>query len=207
MRVVGLTGSIGMGKSTVAAALGDRGIPVCDADKLVHDLYDKEAVPAIEEAFPGTTGPDGVDRSKLSSALMRDPSGFSRLEAIVHPLVRKAQARFLRGAAAAGAEIAVLEIPLLFETSAHERLDAVIVVSAPQQVQQARVLERPGMTEDKFAQILARQTPDEDKRRRADFIVDTGCPLPETLAQVDKLVSRLEALPKGTAYHRHWLEA
>src|SRR5262249_37986106 len=180
MLIVGLTGSIGMGKSTVAARLRARGIVVCDADAEVHKLYEGAAVPAIEAAFPGTTSNSKVDRQKLAQALIAAPERFKQLEAIVHPLVQQAERDFLRAEAARGAAMAVLEIPRLLETGGHGRVDIVMVVSAPADVQRERVLARPGMTLEKLEQILARQLHDHEKRAKADFVVDTGLPLPET---------------------------
>lgn len=205
MLIIGLTGSIGMGKSTVAKRFQELGIPVCDADAEVHKLYAKggAAVAPLEMAFPGTTGAAGVDRQKLAAALIADPSGFKRLEAIVHPLVHAAERDFLRVEAAKGTPIVVLEIPLLLEGKGHGRVDVVVVVSAPADVQRRRVLARPGMTEAKLEQILARQLPDADKRARADFVVDTGVPLAETQAQVDAVVARLKGR-SGTAFNDHW---
>ncbi len=203
MLTIGLTGSVGMGKSTVAARLRERGIPVCDADALVHELYESEAVAPIEAAFPGTTADGKVDRQRLSAVLLADPSGFKRLERIVHPLVQAAERECLAAAHASGSEMAVLEIPLLLETGGNERCDVVIVVSAPPEEQRRRVLERPGMNDEKFDAILARQMPDAEKRRRADFVVDTGVELEQTLAQVDRIIDSLRGRP-GTAYARHW---
>lgn len=204
MIVIGLTGSIGMGKSTVAAMFRARGVPVFDADAEVHRLYAGEAVNAIEAAFPGTTGPDGVDRAKLTKALAGDPARFATLEGIVHPLVHAAEARFLHDANRAGAAAAVLEIPLLLETGRDAHVDAVVVVSAPAETQRARVLERAGMTEQKLETILARQSPDAEKRRRADFIVDTGGTHADTETQVDAILNSLKSTP-ADAYARHWL--
>ncbi len=203
MLIIGLTGSVGMGKSTVAARFRERGIPVCDADALVHELYESEAVAPIEAAFPGTTASGKVDRQRLSAMLLADPSGFKRLERIVHPLVKAAERECLAAAHASGSELAVLEIPLLLETGGNERCDVVIVVSAPPEEQRRRVLERPGMTDEKFDAILARQMPDAEKRRRADFIVDTGVELEQTLAQVDRIIDSLRGRP-GAAYERYW---
>lgn len=203
MLIIGLTGSIGMGKSTVAKRLRALGLPVCDADAEVHALYRGRAVAPIEAAFPGTTGPEGVDRPKLAAALLADPSGFKRLEAIVHPLVFEAERDFLRAAAAGGAAMAVLEIPLLLEGKGQARVDVTIVVSAPAELQRQRVLERPGMTVAKLEQILSRQLPDAEKRKRADFVVDTGVTIPETEAAVDRIVEGLRGRI-GTAYARHW---
>lgn len=203
MLIIGLTGSIGMGKTTVAKRLRALGLPVCDADAEVHALYRGRAVAPIEAAFPGTTGPEGVDRPKLAAALLADPSGFKRLEAIVHPLVFEAERDFLRAAAAGGAAMAVLEIPLLLEGKGQARVDVTIVVSAPAELQRQRVLERPGMTVAKLEQILSRQLPDAEKRKRADFVVDTGVTIPETEAAVDRIVEGLRGRI-GTAYARHW---
>lgn len=203
MLIVGLTGSIGMGKSTVAQRFREHGIPVIDADAEVHELYRGAAVAAIEAAFPGTTVAGAVDRQRLSAALIGDPSGFRRLEAIVHPLVLAAERAKLAAARAAGADVAVLEVPLLFETGGDVRVDVTVVVSAPPEVQRARVLARPGMTAGKLDQILARQWPDARKRRRADHVVDTGQDLAATLAEVDAIIATLRGRT-GTAYERHW---
>ena len=192
MLVIGLTGSIGMGKSTIAARFRALGIAVCDADAEVHKLYAGKAAPLIEASFPGTTANGVVDRAKLGAALVKDPSGFKRLEQIVHPLVFVAERDFLRAEAARGAHMAVLEIPLLLETGGEKRVDVVVVVSAPADVQEARVLQRPGMTREKLATILARQVPDAEKRRRADFVVDTGTTIPESESQVDRIVESLK---------------
>jgi dephospho-CoA kinase len=190
MLVVGLTGSIGMGKSTAAARFRARGIAVFDADAEVHGLYEGAAVSQIEQAFPGTCEAGRVDRQKLSQALASDPKGFERLEAIVHPLVRAAEKAFLKQRKSAGDAMAVLEIPLLFETGRDKDMDAVIVVSAAPDVQRRRVLERPGMTAAKLDRLLARQIPDAEKRRRADFVVDTNGTLAETQAQIDAIIAR-----------------
>lgn len=203
MLIVGLTGSIGMGKSTVATRLREHGLVVIDADAEVHQLYRGAAVGPIEAAFPGTTTEGAVDRQRLAAALIRDPSGFARLEAIVHPLVVAAEQAKLQAAAARGETIAVLEVPLLFETGGDARVDVTVVVSAPAEVQRARVLARPGMTPEKLDQILSRQMPDAEKRRRADFVVDTGLPLAATLAQVDAIVITLRGR-RGRAFERHW---
>jgi dephospho-CoA kinase len=191
MLVVGLTGSIGMGKSTAAARLRARGVAVFDADAEVHRLYEGAAVSHIEQAFPGTTVDGRVDRERLSRALARDRTGFERLEAIVHPMVRAAEKAFLEERKSAGDAIAVLEIPLLYETGRDKDMDAVIVVSAAPEVQHRRVLERPGMTAAKLDRLLARQIPDAEKRRRADFVVDTNGTIAETEAQIDAIIRRL----------------
>lgn len=203
MLVVGLTGGIGMGKSTVAARLRAHGIGVCDADAEVHRLYEGAAVPVIEAAFPGTTADGRVDRQKLAAALLADPAGFKRLEAIVHPLVVEVERSFLREEAAKGAKLAVLEIPLLFETGGEKRVDAVIVCSAPAHMQRERVLQRPAMTLEKLEQMLSRQTPDAEKRARADFVVNTAGSFAETEAQVDRIVESLKGR-EGAAFARFW---
>lgn len=203
MLLVGLTGSIGMGKSTVAGRFRELGVPVVDADAVVHELYENEAVEPIEAAFPGATADGKVDRAKLSQALLADPSGFKRLERIVHPMVQAKERAYLKQHAEAGAALAVLEIPLLMEGNGDTRVDVSVVVSAPYEVQKQRVLARPGMSEEKFAQILSRQVPDEEKRRRADFVVDTGQPVEATFGEVDAIVDALK-IRKGTAYSRYW---
>jgi len=203
MLVVGLTGSIGMGKSTAAARFRELGIAVCDADAEVHKLYEGPAVAAIEAAFPGSTANGKVDRHKLAQQLIADASLFARLEAIVHPLVQEAERQFLRAEAARGAQMAVLEIPLLLEGGGHGRVDAVVVVSAPAHMQRERVLARPGMSLEKLEQILARQLHDTEKRARADFIVDTGGTIAESAAQVDKIVESLQGR-RGEAYAKYW---
>jgi len=174
--VLGLTGSIGMGKSTTADLFAEAGCPVWDADAAVHRLYGPggAAVAPVAAAFPGVEVEGAVDRTRLAAALAADPDGFVRLERIVHPRVAADRAAALAAAAAAGATVAVADIPLLFETGAEGQLDAVVVVTAPAEVQAARVLARPGMTPERFAALLARQTPDAEKRRRADFVIDTS---------------------------------
>jgi dephospho-CoA kinase len=203
MLIVGLTGSIGMGKSTVAGRLRALGIGVCDADAEVHKLYEGAAVGPIEAAFPGTTAGGRVDRQKLASALLADPGGFKRLEAIVHPLVLSAERAFLRGEATREATMAVLEVPLLLETGGERRVDCVIVCSAPADAQRSRVMQRLGMTSAKLEQLLARQTDDAEKRKRADFVVDTGGTFADTDLQVDRIVESLKGW-KGTAYEKYW---
>ena len=203
MLIVGLTGSIGMGKSTVAARFRQHGIAVCDADAEVHKLYEGAAVAPIEAAFPGTTHGGKVDRQRLAQALIAKPEGFARLEAIVHPLVLAAELAFLHAEAAKGARMAVLEIPLLLETGGDARVDVVVVVSAPADKQRERVMQRPNMTPEKLEQVLARQMPDAEKRAWADFIVDTGGTLAETDAQVDNIVESLQGR-QGTAFATAW---
>ncbi len=189
--VVGLTGSIGMGKSTVAAMFAEEGVPVFDADAAVHRLQGPGGtlVAPIEAAFPGTTGPGGVDRTLLGRAVLGDDAAMKRLEAIVHPAVGADRARFL--ADHADAPLVVFDIPLLFETGGDRAVDTVVVVSAAPEVQRARVLARPGMDESRFAAILARQLPDTEKRARADHVVATDVPLADTRAAVGRLVACL----------------
>lgn len=196
MKTLGLTGSIGMGKSTVAAMFQDEGIPVFDADAAVHVLQGPGGalVEAIEQAFPGTTGPAGVDRARLGARVLGDKDALARLESIVHPVVAGMRSAFL--ASNAGAPLVVFDIPLLFEKGGNVNVDAIAVVSAPADVQRARVLARPGMTPEKFEHILALQMPDAEKRARADFIIDTGTSLEATRAQIKQLVSCLLA-PEG----------
>jgi dephospho-CoA kinase len=172
--VIGLTGSIGMGKSTTARFFAEAGVPVHDADSAVHRLYAGDAAPIIEAEFPGVSNAEGIDRAKLAKRVLDDPEALRRLEGIIHPLVRREEVQFLDEAERAGAHIAVLDIPLLFETGADRRVDAVVVVTAPAEMQRARALGRIGMTEDKFQALLAKQMPDAEKRRRADFVVDTS---------------------------------
>ncbi|RDV04052.1 dephospho-CoA kinase [Undibacter mobilis] len=174
MFVLGLTGSIGMGKTATAKMFADEGIPVQDADAAVHALYEGKATALIEAAFPGTTADGKVDRAKLGAMVIGKPDAMAKLEKIVHPLVARERDDFLTGAEKAGADIVVLDIPLLYETGSDLNCDAVVVVSAPAELQRERVLARPGMTEERFAAILAKQMPDEQKRARADFIVDTS---------------------------------
>ncbi|HWM83364.1 MAG TPA: dephospho-CoA kinase [Pseudolabrys sp.] len=184
MIILGLTGSIGMGKSATAAMFAEAGVPVHDADATVHDLYDGEAVPAIEAAFPGSTANGQVDRVKLSAQVVGHPAALKKLEAIVHPMVVEKREFFLDAAKADGAAVALLDIPLLYETGADAMCDAVVVVSAPAHVQRERVLERPGMTAERFESLLLRQIPDDEKRRRADFVVDTSQGFDKARAQV-----------------------
>lgn len=193
MIVIGLTGSIGMGKSTVAQMFAEEGAPAFNSDEAVHALYAPggAAVAPVGAVFPGVVRDGAVDRTALSAALATDPSGFKKLEAIVHPLVRAAQLAFLDQHRAAGVRAAVLDIPLLFEGNAEENFDAVVVVSAPPAVQRARVLSRPGMSVEKFEQLLARQVPDAEKRARADFVIDTGGDFDATRAQVRAVLDAL----------------
>ncbi|HVL72692.1 MAG TPA: dephospho-CoA kinase [Beijerinckiaceae bacterium] len=193
--VLGLTGSIGMGKSTTAALFRRAGAPVDDADAAVHALYRGEAAPLVEAAFPGTVVEGVVDRAALSKAVLGDPERIARLEGIVHPLVRRRRDRFLAEAAASGAAVAVLDIPLLLETGGDRDCDAVLVVTAPEAVQRQRVLARPGMTTEKLAAILAKQMPDREKRRRAHFLVDTGRGFEAAERQVRDILRALAGRP------------
>src|SRR6202000_1782375 len=193
--LIGLTGSIGMGKSETAKMFARLGIPVNDSDANVHALYEPggAAVPEIGKAFPGTVEGGRVDRVKLSRALTDNPSGFKKLEAIVHPLVGRAQTAFLEKAERDGADMVVLDVPLLFETGGHARMDAVVVASAPSHIQRARVLERPGMTPEKLDQILSRQLADEEKRAKAHYVVVTDKGLDHAFEQVQMIVKDLRA--------------
>ncbi|NSY19135.1 dephospho-CoA kinase [Neorhizobium sp. AL 9.2.2] len=193
MIVIGLTGSIGMGKSTTAEMFAQEGIPVNDADQVVHDLYHGEAVDPIAEAFPNAVRDGVVDRQELSRQLSAAPEKFKLLESIVHPLVRKREAEFLDKHKSAGAALVVLDIPLLFETGGKKRVDFVVVVSCDPQVQRQRVLARPGMTEEKLSMILARQVPDAEKRARADFVIDTGAGLETARSSVREIIGKLKA--------------
>ena len=202
MLIVGLTGSLGMGKSTAAAHLRTRGIPVFDADAEVHRLYAGIAAAPVEAAFPGTTAGGIVDRGKLTAALMAAPHRFTELEAIVHPLVRASERAFLNEQANLGIGLVVLEIPLLFETKADGDVDATVVVSAPAEVQRQR-LEKRGLGPEKIEQLLARQMGDAQKRARADFVVDTSGELESSRARLDVIVQQL-ANWRAEAYARHW---
>jgi len=189
---IGLTGSIGMGKSTMAKLFAESGVPVNDSDAVVHDLYAGEAAPLVEAAFPGTTKDGAVDRQELGRQLAGSPEGFKRLEAIVHPLVKKREAEFIERERQRGSEMVLLDIPLLFETGAESRVDVIVVVSCNPQIQRERVLARPGMTVEKFNMILARQTPDAEKRARADYVIDTGHSIETARKRVAEIVSDLK---------------
>jgi dephospho-CoA kinase len=191
MIVLGLTGSIGMGKSTTAKMFAEAGVPVHDSDEAVHRLYASEAVPLIEEAFPGTTDNGVVDRTKLAARVLGNSAALKQLEGIIHPLVHADADAFLARHRKAGEALAVLDIPLLFETAGRNRVDKVVVVSAPEAIQRDRVLARPGMTEEKFAAILARQVSDAEKRRLADYVIDTGTGFEPTRETVRKIVAEL----------------
>jgi dephospho-CoA kinase len=195
MFILGLTGSIGMGKSITARLFAEAGIPVHDADAAVHGLYSGEAVAPIEAAFPGTTHDNRVDREKLAARVLDDAAAIRSLEAIVHPLVRRSEAAFLVSARVAGARTVLLDIPLLFETGGDARVDAVVVVSAPAEMQHARALARPGMTPAKLAAILGKQMPDSEKRARAHFVVDSSRGFDSARAQVRGILRAVAALP------------
>lgn len=202
MLKIGLTGSIGMGKSTTGKLFAEAGVPVNDSDAVVHDLYAGEAAPLVDAAFPGTMKNGVVDRQELGRQLAQDPAGFKRLEQIVHPLVRRRESEFLARQEDAGADMVVLDIPLLFETGAEQRVDVIVVVSADPQIQRRRVLARPNMTEEKFNMILSRQTPDAEKRRRADYVVDSGHDVEVAREQVADIIADLKKrIAKDQAPH------
>jgi dephospho-CoA kinase len=194
--VLCLTGSLGMGKSTAANFFAEAGVPVHDSDATVHALYAGEAVPLVERAFPSSTTDGKIDRSKLAAMVISDAEALRRLEAIVHPLVSASREKFLADAQARGAAIVVFDIPLLFETGAHGNCDAVVVVTAPPELQRQRAFERPGMTEEKFLALLAKQMPDAEKRRRADFIVDSSQAFDHTRAQIRDILKRIANMPR-----------
>ncbi|KWV44042.1 MULTISPECIES: dephospho-CoA kinase [Rhizobium] len=189
---IGLTGSIGMGKSTMGKLFAEAGVPVNDSDAVVHDLYAGEAAPLVDAAFPGTMKEGAVDRQELARQLAGSADGFKRLEAIVHPLVRKREAEFTERERQRGSPMVLLDIPLLFETGAESRVDVIVVVSCDPQIQRERVLARPGMTVEKFDMILARQTPDAEKRARADYVIDTGHSIETARKRVAEIVSDLK---------------
>ena len=191
MKILGLTGSVGMGKSTTAQMFVAEGVPMFDADAAVHHLYAGEAAPMIEREFPGTTANGQVDREKLSAQVVGKPEALSRLEKLVHPLVGKLRTKFMANAEKAGAKAVLLDIPLLFETGDPSKFHAIIVVSAPLEVQKERVLARPGMTSEKFEAILKRQMPDSEKRNRADFVINTGEGLESARKQVKEVLAEV----------------
>ena len=193
MLVLGLTGSLGMGKSTVAAMFADAGAAVFDADRAVHALYGGAAAPLVEAAFPGTVSDGAVDRAALAERVVGDAAALKKLEAIVHPLVGEAEARFRAAAAAAGRRLAVLDVPLLFESGADARVDAVVVVSTTAEIQAERIRRRDGMSEEQLAKLLARQMPDADKRARAHFVIDTSGDFAATRRQVGDVMRSLAA--------------
>jgi dephospho-CoA kinase len=196
MFILGLTGSIGMGKSTTATLFADEGVPVHDADAAVHALYEGKAAPLIEAAFPGTTAGGKVDRQRLGAVVVGNHEALERLEAIVHPLVAQARDHFLAKARLDGAKVAVLDIPLLFEVGAYKLVDAVAVVTADPHIQRQRVMERPGMTAEKFEALLVKQMPDVEKRRRADFIVDSSHGIEPARLQVREILTKIATMPK-----------
>ncbi len=201
MKIVALTGSIGMGKSTTSAMFKDLGVPIWDADAAVHRLYAPEgaAIPPIQALIPDAIGQDGVDRDILTAKILQDPGLLKQIEAIVHPLVGKDRADFLAAARQRGEPLVLVDVPLLFETGGEAYVDAVIVVSCPADMQRARVLARPGMTMEKLHSILARQTPDEIKRAKSDFVIDTGLGLDAAREQVGKVYSALMGSVAGMA--------
>lgn len=199
MKLIGLTGSIGMGKSTTAILFAEEGVPIYDADAAVHALYavGGAAVEPVEAAFAGVVVDGAIDRERLSAQVLGNPEAMKRLEQIVHPLIAKSRTDFLNEAEQAGADLAILDIPLLFETGGEKHLDSIIVVSAPADLQRQRVLERPGMTETKLDAILARQTPDADKRARANFVIDTSGGLDHARVQVRATLAKLRSDQAG----------
>jgi dephospho-CoA kinase len=196
MIILGLTGSIGMGKSTTAQLFAEAGVPVYDADATVHSLYESEAVPAIEAAFPGTTANGKVDRNKLSARVVHDPAAMKRLEGIVHPMLGASRQKFLREAEQSGAPVAVVDVPLLYETGGEKRVDAVVVVTTTPEIQHQRILARDNMTGEKLDAILARQLPDAEKRKRADFVVDTSHGLDPVRARIRDILVEAAKMPQ-----------
>ncbi len=199
MIILGLTGSIGMGKSTTAKLFAEAGVPVYDADATVHMIYEGEAAPAIEAAFPGTTVDGRVDRAKLSAQVVHDAAAMKRLEQIVHPMLRAYHQKFLDDAERSGAPVAVVDVPLLFETGGEKRVDAVVVVTTSPEVQRQRILARDNMTGEKLDAILARQLPDAEKRKRADFIVDTSHGLDPVRARIRDILDEAGKMPRRRA--------
>ena len=196
MLVLGLTGSIGMGKSTTAKFFAEEGVPVLDADATVHALYESEAVPLIEKEFPGATQAGKVDRKKLGTYVIGNAPALKKLEGIVHPLYRRAERDFLARAEAAGKPVVVLDVPLLLESGGAERVDAVVVATAPAELQRARLLEREGMTLEKFLALLEKQMPDAEKRAKADFLVDTSKGFDSARDQVRAILEAAAKMPK-----------
>jgi dephospho-CoA kinase len=194
--VLCLTGSLGMGKSATAKIFAETGVPVHDSDAVVHELYAGEAAPLVEAAFPGSTASGKVDRQKLAAMVINDKAALKRLEAIVHPLVGAARDRFLSDAKANNIPIVVLDIPLLFEIGGESRCNAIVVVSAPAEVQRARAMQRPGMTEEKFTALVAKQVPDAEKRKHADFIVDTSQGFDHARTQVRDILDAIAKMQK-----------
>jgi dephospho-CoA kinase len=196
MRVLGLTGSIGMGKSTTAKLFAEAGVPVYDADATVHLIYEGEAAPAVEAAFPGTTIDGKVDRNKLSAQVVHDPVAMERLEQIVHPMLLSHHQKFIEDAERSGVPVAVVDVPLLFETGGEKRVDAVVVVTTDPETQRRRILARDNMTGEKLDAILARQLPDQEKRKRADFIVDTSHGLDPVRARIKEILIEAANMPR-----------
>jgi dephospho-CoA kinase len=196
MRILGLTGSIGMGKSTTAKLFVEAGVPVYDADAAVHKIYEGEAAPAVEAAFPGTTVDGKVDRAKLSAKVVRDPAAIKQLEQIVHPMLGASRQKFLEAAEQSGAPIVVMDIPLLFETGGEKRVDAVVVVTTTPENQRERILARGTMTHEALDAILARQLPDAEKRKRADFVVDTSHGLDPVRARIRDILAEVVKMPQ-----------
>jgi dephospho-CoA kinase len=196
MRILGLTGSIGMGKSTTAKLFAEAGVPVYDADAAVHQIYEGEAAPAIEAAFPGTTIDGKVDRARLSAQVLHNPAAIKRLEQIVHPMLGASRQKFLDDAERSGAPVAVVDVPLLFETGGEKRVDAVVVVTTTPEVQRKRILARDNMTDEKLDAILARQLPDAEKRKRADFVVDTSHGLDPVRARIQDILAEVVKMPR-----------
>ncbi|HWZ37426.1 MAG TPA: dephospho-CoA kinase [Bradyrhizobium sp.] len=199
MLILGLTGSIGMGKSTTAKLFAEAGVPVYDADAAVHQLYEGEAAPAIEAAFPGTVADGKVDRAKLSARVVHDPAAMRQLEQIVHPMLGASRQKFFDDAEAAGAPVAVVDVPLLFETGGEKRVDAVVVVTTSPELQRERVLARGTMDEEKLNSILARQMPDAEKRKRADFVVDTSHGLDPVRVRIRDILAEAVKMPRRRA--------
>jgi dephospho-CoA kinase len=196
MRVLGLTGSIGMGKSTTAKLFAEAGVPVYDADATVHRIYQGEAAAAVEAAFPGTTRDGKVDRSRLSAQVVNDPAAIRRLEQIVHPMLRAYHQKFIEDAEQSGTPVAVVDVPLLFETGGEKRVDAVVVVTTDPDIQRQRILARDDMTSEKLDALLARQMPDSEKRRRADFVVDTSRGLDPVRARIREILVEAAKMPR-----------
>ncbi|HEV7637242.1 MAG TPA: dephospho-CoA kinase [Bradyrhizobium sp.] len=196
MIILGLTGSIGMGKSTTAKLFAEAGAPVYDADASVHSLYEGEAAPAIEAAFPGTTVDGKVDRNKLSARVVHDPAAIKRLEQVVHPMLGASRQKFLDDAEQSGAPVAVVDVPLLFETGGEKRVDAVVVVTTTPEIQRQRILARDNMTGEKLDAILARQLPDAEKRKRADFVVDTSHGLDPVRVRIRDILDQAAKMPR-----------
>jgi len=196
MLILGLTGSIGMGKSTTAKLFVEAGVPVYDADATVHMIYEGEAAPAIEAAFPGTTVNGKVDRARLSERVMHDPAAIRRLEQIVHPMLRSHHQKFLEEAEKSGTPVAVMDVPLLYETGGETRVDAVVVVTTSPEVQRERILARENMTGEKLDALLARQLPDAEKRKRADFVVDTSHGLDPVRARIRDILDQVVKMPR-----------